>query len=131
MNRMSDRARWLIVVIGVDHVHTHSAAVLDTLTGGVLDEITVEATAQGYAELVESANNHAMLRAWALEGARSRCCRRCGAGRWSCPPDPPSFHSCVSGSARAAQALRQSSSCRPRRCRRNEGTRRRRCPHRG
>ncbi|GAA4410491.1 hypothetical protein GCM10023168_30240 [Fodinibacter luteus] len=35
---------------------------------GVLDEITVEATAQGYGELVEFANNHPMLRAWAIEG---------------------------------------------------------------
>ena len=32
------------------------------------EEITVEATAEGYAELVEFANNHAMLRAWAIEG---------------------------------------------------------------
>ena len=57
------------VVIGVDtHVHTHSAAVLDTATGGVLDEITVEARPEGYAELVEFANNHATLRAWAIEG---------------------------------------------------------------
>ncbi len=57
------------VVIGVDtHVHTHSAAVLDTATGGVLDEITVEATPEGYVELVEFANNHATLRAWAIEG---------------------------------------------------------------
>ena len=57
------------VVIGVDtHVRTHSAAVVDAATGGVLDEITVEATAQGYAELVEFADNHATLRAWAIEG---------------------------------------------------------------
>ena len=47
------------VVIGVDtHVQTHSAAVIDAATGGVLDEITVEATAQGYCELVEFATNH-------------------------------------------------------------------------
>src|SRR6478672_11577355 len=50
------------------HVHTHSAAALDTATGGVLDEITVEATTEGYAELVEFANSHATLRAWAIEG---------------------------------------------------------------
>src|SRR3954470_24249871 len=57
------------VVIGVDtHVHTHSAAVVDAATGGVLDEITVEATAGGYCEQVEFANNHATLRAWAFEG---------------------------------------------------------------
>ena len=57
------------VVIGVDtHVHTHSAAVIDAATGGVLDEITVDATARGYAELVEFANTHATLRAWVIEG---------------------------------------------------------------
>ena len=36
--------------------------------GGVLDEITVEVTAEGYAELVEFANNHAMLRAGRSRG---------------------------------------------------------------
>lgn len=50
------------------HVHTHSAAVVDTATGGVLAEITVEATTEGYAELVEFANTHPKLRAWAIEG---------------------------------------------------------------
>ena len=69
MNSLTDLRDVVDVVIGVDtHVHTHSAAVLDTATGGVLDEITVEATPEGYAELVEFANNHAMLRAWAIEG---------------------------------------------------------------
>ncbi len=69
MNSLTDLREVVDVVIGVDtHVHTHSAAVLDTATGGVLDEITVEATAEGYGELVEFANNHAMLRAWAIEG---------------------------------------------------------------
>jgi transposase len=57
------------VVIGVDtHVHTHSAAAVDARTGGVLDEITVEATADGYAQLVEFADEYAALRAWAIEG---------------------------------------------------------------
>jgi hypothetical protein len=71
MNSLTDLREAVDVVIGVDtHVHTHSAAVLDTATGGVLDEITVEATAQGYGELVEFANNHATLRAWAIEGTR-------------------------------------------------------------
>ena len=69
MNSLADLREVVDVVIGVDtHVQTHSAAVLDTATGGVLDEITVEATAEGYAELVEFANNHATLRAWAIEG---------------------------------------------------------------
>jgi transposase len=57
------------VVIGVDtHVHTHSAAAVDARTGGVLDQITVEATAEGYAQLVEFADEQAALRAWAIEG---------------------------------------------------------------
>ena len=69
MNSLTDLRDVVDVVIGVDtHVHTHSAAVVDTATGGVLDEITVEATPEGYAELVEFANNHATLRAWAIEG---------------------------------------------------------------
>jgi transposase len=69
MNSLTDLREVVDVVIGVDtHVHTHSAAVVDTATGGVLDEITVEATAEGYVELVGFANNHAMLRAWAIEG---------------------------------------------------------------
>src|SRR5688500_17675847 len=69
MNSLTDLREMVDVVIGVDtHVHTHSAAVVDTVTGGVLDEITVDATPEGYAELVEFANNHATLRAWAIEG---------------------------------------------------------------
>ena len=47
---------------------THSAAVIDSATGGVLGEITVPATAAGYAELVEFANHYPMMRAWAVEG---------------------------------------------------------------
>src|SRR3954463_1032382 len=69
MNSLSDLREVVDVVIGVDtHVHTHSAAAVDAGTGGVLAEITVEATAEGYAELVEFANNHATVRAWAIEG---------------------------------------------------------------
>jgi transposase len=60
------------VVIGVDtHVHTHSAAAVDAHTGGVLAEITVEATPEGYDELVGFANDHSGLRAWAIEGTGS------------------------------------------------------------
>jgi len=69
MNSLTDLREAVDVVIGVDtYVHTPSAAVLDTATGGVLDEITVEATAEGYAELVDFANPYPMLRAWAIEG---------------------------------------------------------------
>lgn len=58
------------VVIGVDtHVHTHSAAAVETGTGGVLGETTVEAPAQGCAQPVAFADEHARLRAWAIEGA--------------------------------------------------------------
>jgi transposase len=57
------------VVIGVDtHVLTHTAAVVNAGTGGVMAELTVQATAAGYAELVELADQHSGLRAWAIEG---------------------------------------------------------------
>src|SRR4029079_18771983 len=69
MNSLTDLREVVDVVIGVDtHVHTHSAAVIDTATGGVLGEITVEATPEGYLDLVEFANGYPMLRAWAIEG---------------------------------------------------------------
>ena len=69
MNSLTDLREVVDVVIGVDtHVHTHSAAAIDAATGGVLGEITVEATAEGYAALVEFAGEHATLRAWAIEG---------------------------------------------------------------
>jgi transposase len=57
------------VVIGVDtHVATHSAAAVDTRTGGVLAEITVEASPDGYEALVQFAGEQAGLQAWAIEG---------------------------------------------------------------
>lgn len=60
------------VVIGVDtHVHTHSAAVVDARTGGVLAEITVETTTDGYQQLVNLVDTHAGRRAWAIEGTGS------------------------------------------------------------
>ena len=75
MTSLTDLREVVDVVIGVDtHVHTHSAAVLDTATGGVLDEVTVEATAQGYAELVEFANQHATFAS--LGDRRDRRARR-------------------------------------------------------
>jgi transposase len=69
MSSLTDLREVVDVVIGVDtHVHTHSAAALDARTGGVLDEITVEATADGYEQLVGFADEYAALRAWAIEG---------------------------------------------------------------
>ena len=64
------------VVIGVDtHVATHSAAAVEVATGAVLGEITVDTTAEGYAELVdfaeELATTNAALQAWAIEGTAS------------------------------------------------------------
>jgi transposase len=57
------------VVIGVDtHVATHSAAAVHARTGGVLAEVTVEATAEGYQALVQFADEQPGLRAWAIEG---------------------------------------------------------------
>jgi transposase len=57
------------VVIGVDtHSQTHTAAVLDARTGGVLARATVPADPDGYATLVALAEQHAGLRAWAMEG---------------------------------------------------------------
>jgi hypothetical protein len=69
MTSLTDLRELVDVVIGVDtHVHTHTAAAVDTRTGGVLAQVTVEATADGYACLVQFADQHATLRAWAIEG---------------------------------------------------------------
>jgi transposase len=66
---MSMLAELIEVVIGVDtHKDTHTAAVLDARTGGVLARATVPADPDGYGELLELARRHSGLRAWALEG---------------------------------------------------------------
>lgn len=66
MNSLTDLVD---VVIGVDtHVLTHTAAIVDAHTGGVLAELTVEASGAGYAELVDFADQHPVLRVWAIEG---------------------------------------------------------------
>ncbi|MET0763295.1 MAG: transposase [Blastococcus sp.] len=67
---MSMLAELVEVVIGVDtHSQTHTAAVVDARTGGVLARATVTADPDGYAELVALAEQHSGLRAWAMEGA--------------------------------------------------------------
>jgi transposase len=69
---LSDLREVVDVVIGVDtHVGSHAAAAVDAGTGGVLGEITVEATPEGYRQLVAFADRHAVLRAWAIEGTGS------------------------------------------------------------
>ncbi|MGC5028287.1 IS110 family transposase, partial [Tsukamurella sp. DT100] len=37
-------------------------------TGAVLDQITVATTADGYQQLLDFADHHSQLRAWAIEG---------------------------------------------------------------
>jgi transposase len=60
------------VVIGVDtHKDTHTAAVLDARSGGVLARLTVPADPDGYAQLSALAEEHSGLRAWAMESTGS------------------------------------------------------------
>jgi transposase len=67
---MSMLAELVEVVIGVDtHKDTHTAAVIEARTGGVLARATVSADPDGYAELTALAERHPGLRAWAMEGA--------------------------------------------------------------
>src|SRR4051812_50023285 len=66
---MSMLAELVEVVIGVDtHKDTHTAAVVDARTGGVLARATGTADPDGYAELIAVAEQHCGLRAWAMEG---------------------------------------------------------------
>lgn len=58
------------LVIGVDtHADTHTAALVAVDTRALLATITVAADADGYAQLLELAESHGGLRAWAIEGA--------------------------------------------------------------
>src|SRR5947209_12399800 len=66
---MSMLAELVEVVIGVDtHSETHTVAVVDARTGGVLARATVSADPDGYAELSALGEAHSGLRAWAMEG---------------------------------------------------------------
>lgn len=59
------------VVIGVDtHQDTHTAAIVDIKTTGVLAETTVTCDAAGYDQLINFAQPHA-ARVWAIEGTGS------------------------------------------------------------
>lgn len=59
-------------VIGVDtHQDTHTAAVVATATGAVLDELTVPTDPDGYDALVALADRHSGLRVWSIEGTGS------------------------------------------------------------
>jgi hypothetical protein len=58
------------LVIGVDtHAATHTAALVAVDTRALLATITVAADADGYTQLLELAERHGGLRAWAIEGA--------------------------------------------------------------
>lgn len=57
------------IVIGVDtHVDTHTAAAVAAGTGAVLAQITVPTTVAGYQDLIDFADEHSTIRAWAIEG---------------------------------------------------------------
>jgi hypothetical protein len=67
---MSMLAELVELVIGVDtHADTHTAALVAVDTRALLATITVVADADGYAQLLELAERHGGLRAWAIEGA--------------------------------------------------------------
>ncbi|MGY1683306.1 IS110 family transposase [Geodermatophilus sp. SYSU D01176] len=66
---MAMLAELVEVVIGVDtHSQTHTAAVVDARTGGVLARATVPTDPDGYAQLSALAEQHSGLQAWAMEG---------------------------------------------------------------
>jgi transposase len=67
---MSMLAELVELVIGVDtHADTHTAALVATSNGALLDTVTVSTDPDGYAQLVALADRHGGLRAWAIEGA--------------------------------------------------------------
>lgn len=67
---MSMLAELVDLVIGVDtHADTHTAALVATGNGALLQTVTVPADPDGYAHLVAVAERHGGLRAWAIEGA--------------------------------------------------------------
>jgi transposase len=57
------------LVIGVDtHKDTHTAAVVQAVSGAVLDQMTAPATPAGYRQLLRLADRHDGRRVWAIEG---------------------------------------------------------------
>jgi transposase len=72
------------LVIGVDtHADTHTAALVAVDTRALLATITVATDADGYTQLLELAERHGGLRAWAIEGAGGY-----GAGLAATSPTP-------------------------------------------
>jgi transposase len=67
---MSMLAELVELVIGVDtHADTHTAALVAVNTRALLATVTVAADVDGYTQLLELAESHGGLRAWAIEGA--------------------------------------------------------------
>ena len=59
-------------VIGVDtHKHTNTAAVVSAVTSAEIETATSTTDPDGYTALVDLADRHGGLRAWAIEGANS------------------------------------------------------------
>ena len=57
------------LVIGVDtHKDTHTAAVVQAVSGAMLEQVTVPATPAGYQQLLQLADRHDGQRVWAIEG---------------------------------------------------------------
>lgn len=57
------------LVIGVDtHKDTHTAAVVQAVSGAMLEQVTVPATPAGYRQLLRLADRHDDRRVWAIEG---------------------------------------------------------------
>jgi transposase len=57
------------LVIGVDtHKDTHTAAVVQAVSGAMLEQVTVPATPAGYQQLLRLADRHDGQRVWAIEG---------------------------------------------------------------
>jgi UDP-N-acetylmuramyl tripeptide synthase len=58
------------LVIGVDtHKDTYTAAVVQAVSGAVVDQVTVPATPAGYQQLLRFADRQDGRRVWAIEGS--------------------------------------------------------------
>jgi hypothetical protein len=54
--------------VGVDtHKHTHTAAVVQAVSGAMLEQVTVPATPAGYRKLLALADRQCGRRVWAIE----------------------------------------------------------------
>lgn len=69
---MSILAELVEIVVGVDtHKWTHSAAVVSSVSGALLEQLTVAADVGGFRRLVAMADRYSAQRVWAIEGTSS------------------------------------------------------------